>query len=194
MRHLFKLALLLSISTFSYADKLDPDFSQPLTLSGDFLKLNLNSGNGEYKGSFVATQGSMRLEGNALKLEQKKNMELDRITASGQPVRFSKRNYQTGETVNGSAQKIIYDANKLLIILEGNAKITSDQGKSMQGGMITYGLTSGEIVAKGNGVRRVQIIIPPNSAKESVPLIPMGDIGSHISEKIKIPSQLTENP
>ena len=72
----------------------------------------------------------MKIEGNKIKIKQKQNKQLESIVASGQPVRFSKMNYQSNEMVNGSALKITYDANKLLITLEGNAEILSGSGNS----------------------------------------------------------------
>ena len=123
----FLLFLLLPLSSFA---KTDPDFAKPLELSGDFLSVNLNSKEGEYKGNFLAKKGSMKIEGNKIKIKQKQNKQLESIVASGQPVRFSKMNYQSNEMVNGSALKITYDANKLLITLEGNAEILSGSGNS----------------------------------------------------------------
>lgn len=164
------LFCLFFLSHFAYSAHLDPDFKQPVLLSGDFLKVNLNSKNGIYKGNFVATQGSMKLEGTEINLQQKQNNELDMIIALGKPVKFQKKNHQTGELIQGRAQKITYDANKLLVILEGNAEIKSDFGKSLKGSLITYGLTTGEIEAKGDGQQRVQIMIAPNQSKQSSPL------------------------
>lgn len=169
MKKLFGLFLVLFISTNSIA-KDDPDFSKSMEFSGNFLSMNLNSMEGEYKGNFIAQQGSMRIEGDQVQIKQKANKELDTIIALGQPVRFRKKNYQTGELINGSAQKVTYDANKLLITLEGNAEVVSDSGKSFSSHKITYGLTSGEIKAVGNSQRRVKIVIPPNSTRESVSL------------------------
>lgn len=167
-----KLAILLLFTLLPVASiaKDDPDFTKPMEFSGDFLSLNLNSRDGEYKGNFVAIQGSMRIEGTHMKLKQKKNGELDMVEILGQPVKFKKRNYQTGELINGSAEKAMYDANKLLITLEGNAEVNSDSGRSFSSNKITYGLTSGEIKAVGNSQRRVKIVIPPNSTRESVSL------------------------
>lgn len=163
--------ILLSLIPIASRAQFDPDFSKPLELSGDFLSFNLNAREGVYQGNFIAKQGSMSIEGNEIELKQKKNKQLDRIIALGHSVEFKKKNYQTGELINGSAEKITYDANRLLVTLEGNAEISSDSGKSFKSAKITYGLTSGEIKAVGNGQRRVQIIIPPNSTKESMPLI-----------------------
>lgn len=133
--------VILSLISITAIAQFDPDFNKPLELSGDFLSFNLNAREGVYRGNFVAKQGSMVIEGSEISLKQKKNKQLDRIIALGRPVKFKKKNYQTDELINGSAEKI------------------------------TYGLTSGEIKAVGNGQRRVQIIIPPNSTKESMPLI-----------------------
>jgi lipopolysaccharide transport protein LptA len=165
------LFVLLSLVPICAIAQKDPDFSQSIELSGDFLNLNLNSGNGVYKGNFIAKQGSMRIEGSEIQLKQKANKELDNIVASGNPVRFKKKNYSTGEIVSGVAKKITYDANKLLVTLEGNAEISTDQGKSFKSPIITYGLTTGEIEAKGNSQRRVQVVIPPNSTRESTPIV-----------------------
>ena len=165
------LFLLLAFIAIDAIAQSDPDFNQPVELSGDFLNLNLNTGSGVYKGNFIAKQGSMKFEGNEIKVKQKANKELDNIIALGNPVKFKKKNYSSGEIVSGSAKKITYDANKLLVILEGEAEITTDLGKSFRSQIITYGLTSGEIEAKGNSQRRVQIIIPPNSARKSTPIV-----------------------
>jgi len=163
--------VILALIPISAIAQSDPDFNQQIELSGDFLNLNLNSGNGIYKGNFIAKQGSMRIEGNEIKLKQKANKELDNLIASGDPVRFKKKNYSTGEIVSGIAKKITYDANKLLVILEGNAEISTDHGKSFKSQIITYGLTTGEIEAKGNSQRRVQVVIPPSRTRDSVPIV-----------------------
>lgn len=167
-KFVFLLFVLLPLASFA---KTDPDFAKPLELSGDFLSVNLNSREGEYKGNFLAKQGSMKIEGNQIKIKQKQNKQLESIIASGKPVRFSKMNYQSNEMVNGSALKITYDANKLLITLEGNAEILSGSVNSFRSHIITYGLTNGEIKAVGNSQRRVQIVIPPSGSRESTPLV-----------------------
>ena len=153
-----------------YAAHPDPDFTQPIQLSGDFLNINLNTKNSIYKGNFVAVQGSMKLESHEMQVQQKPNNELDTIIAVGKPVRFQKKNYQTGELIQGQAEKITYDANKLFLILQGNAEIKINSGKNFKAAIITYGLTSGEIEAKGDRQQRVQITIPPNKTKQNLPI------------------------
>lgn len=165
----FVLLIILFFPIVSFA-KTDPDFAKPLELSGDFLNVNLNSRQGEYKGNFLVKQGSMKIEGNQLKLKQNQNKQLESIVANGQPVRFTKMNYQSNEIVNGSALKITYDANKLLITLQGNAEILTGSGNSFRSHIITYGLTNGEIKAIGNSQRRVQIVIPSSISRESISL------------------------
>jgi len=168
---MIKLNFIIFLFPVTVFAQIDPDFSKPIQLSGDFSSINLNSKEGEYRGSFVAQQGSMKIEGDQLKLKQKQNKELDTIIAFGKPLKFKKKNYKTGELISGNAQKITYDANKLLVILEGNAEILSDSGKSLSSQIITYGLTSGEIKAIGSAQRRVQMVIPANSKRESSPLV-----------------------
>ncbi len=58
-----------------------------------------------------------------------------------------------------------------MVTLEADVEILSDSRKSFKSNMMTYEFTNGEIKAVGNGQRRVQIIIPPNSTKENMPLI-----------------------
>ena len=170
MKNLLFVIALSFTSTLGFAAKIDPDFAQPLHLSGDFLGLNLNSHNGIYKGNFVATQGSMKLEGHEIQLKQKSNQQLDSIIVFGQPVKFQKKNYRTGELIKGQAEKITYDANRLLVKLEGNAEMTSNFNKSIKSAVITYGLSTGEIEAIGNAARRVHIVIPANSSAQSSPI------------------------
>lgn len=169
MKRIIVLALFTLSSHLTFA-KTDPDFSQPIELTGDFLSLNLNSKVGEYKGNFLAKQGSMTIQGNSIKMTQKENKQLDRIIASGQPVKFSKKNYQNNELISGSASKITYDANKLVITLEGKAEILTSGGRSFRSEILYYGLTTGDIKAIGSSERRVKIVIPANSTSESVPL------------------------
>lgn len=171
MNKICLLVLLVLYSPFTLATKTDPDFKESIELNGDYLDLNLNSGVGLYQGNFEAIQGSMRLQGNEIQVKQQKNHGLEYIVALGQPVKFQKKNYQTGELIKGNAAKITYDAKKLLITLEGGAEISSDQGRSIKSHVITYGLTTGEIEAKGQSQRRVQIIIPPSGIKESVSVL-----------------------
>ncbi len=171
MKKYLVLFFVLSAPNWAFSASHDPDFSQPMHLSGDSLEMNLNSGEGVYKGNFTAEQGSLKLEGSEIQFKQKQNRELDRIIAKGQPVRFQKKNYQTGELIKGSARKVTYDAGKLLVTLEGNAEISSDFGKSFKSPIITYGLTTGEIEALGNSKARVHIVIPPSRAKQSAPIV-----------------------
>ena len=154
MKKCLVLLFVLSAPNWAFSASHDPDFSQPMHLSGDSLGMNLNSGEGVYKGNFTAAQGSLKLEGSEIQFKQKQNRELDRIIAKGQPVRFQKKNYQTGGLIKGSARKVTYDA-----------------GKSFKSPIITYGLTTGEIEALGNSKARVHIVIPPSRAKQSAPIV-----------------------
>lgn len=161
-KHLI-LLFALSAPNWAFSASYDPDFSQPIQLSGDSLGLNLNSGEGAYKGNFTAVQGSMKLEGSEIQFKQKKNKELDKIIAKGQPVKFQKKSHQTGEWIKGRAQNVIYDAAKQEIRLEGNAEISGGFGKSFKSAIIIYRPAAGEIEARGDAKSRVRAVIPPNN-------------------------------
>ncbi len=142
----------------------DPDLQQSIQISGDFLQMNVHTASGSYQGNFVATQGSMRLTGNKVQVNQDKNKQLVSIIASGNPVKFSKKIATTQETIQATASQITYQAQQNKITLEGNAALTSDAGKQIKAGKISYDLNTGNFQAERSGTQRVHIQFQPAPA------------------------------
>lgn len=155
---LFLLSWLMTSSLFAAQD---PDFNEPLQLSGDFAQFNIHNSSGYYKGNFSAKQGSMQITGNEIQLNQDKNKQLVSIIAFGTPLKLNKRIYKTKENIQASANKMIFDAKKSIITLEGNAMIRSDVGQQIKSSKITYDLISNDFEAIGNDQQRVEIIMQP---------------------------------
>ena len=155
--------LLLSLMTSSLFAAQDPDFAEPLQLSGDFAQFNIHSSSGYYKGNFIAKQGSMQITGDQIQLNQDKNKQLVSIVAFGNPLKLQKKIYKTKENIQASATKMTFDAKKSIITLEGNAMIKSDVGQHIKSSKITFDLISNDFEAIGNDQQRVEIIMQPHT-------------------------------
>ncbi len=103
----------------------------------------------------------MQITGNEIQLNQDKNKQLVSIIAFGTPLKLNKRIYKTKENIQASADKMIFDAKKSIITLEGNAMIRSDVGQQIKSSKITYDLISNDFEAIGNDQQRVEIIMQP---------------------------------
>ncbi len=161
---MFKILLLvttITITTTVFAAE-DPDFKKPMQLSGDFLKLNLNNSSGYYKGNFTASQGSLKISGDQINIQQDKNNQLVSISAFGKPLRLSKKIYKTKETISTTSNSLFYDAKNSTITLEGNAMIQSDLGQQIKSAKITYNLINSDFEALANQQQRVEILLQPN--------------------------------
>lgn len=165
---MIRLSSLLSILLIGFftqsAYALDSDFDQPLYLDGESGSYNQKAGTMTYEGNVVATQGTIKITADKLTAQLNKDGSIDKITATGRPVKFQQKPKPTEGIIYGEAAQIVYDAQQSLLIMTGKAKILQD-GASFTGETLRYSMTKGDIEAKGTTQQRMQIIIPPNKTR-----------------------------
>ena len=158
---------LLVCSAAAFA--LPSDRNQQITLLADRATFNEKSGVTTYTGNVVIEQGTMKLQANSLVANLNSRKEISTITANGSPASFQQQVDTKKGIAKGQAQKIVYNAETGIITLSGNASLQQD-GASIRGATLRYSMNKGDIEAvggssSGTSSGRVQIVIPPSSAK-----------------------------
>jgi lipopolysaccharide export system protein LptA len=158
---------LLACSVASFA--LPSDRNQQITLLADRATFNEKTGVTTYTGNVVIEQGTMKLQANSIVANLNSRKEISTITADGSPARFQQQVDAKKGLAKGAAQKIVYNAETGIITLSGNASLEQD-GASIKGATLRYSMNKGDIEAvggsnSGTSSGRVQIVIPPSSAK-----------------------------
>ncbi len=93
---------------------------------------------------------------------------LDRILATGAPVRFEQRRSDSGRTDHGQAEEITYEAKQATVRLRGHPQISAGSGLEMSAPMFLYHVRDGKLQAySDNGTRAVHIVTKPTG-----PLVP----------------------
>ena len=86
------------------------------------------------------------------------------LNGTGNPIRFQQET-EAGETMNGEAESIIYDALAGTLTLKGAAKLSQPR-QNLVSDLIVFDARTQKVNAEGGGkTGRVSIkILPPNSA------------------------------
>ncbi|RME34494.1 MAG: lipopolysaccharide transport periplasmic protein LptA [Gammaproteobacteria bacterium] len=158
------LLLLCGAAAFALPD----DAEQPIAIEADAFELDDLQGIAIYSGAVVATQGSIRLEGDKLTVRYDKNQDLDEVLLQGKLARFRQQREVGGEWIKGKARRIEYYPKKDLLILLQQAEVT--EGKRLiKGDRIEYDIANARVKArkattsagKEKKGGRVRIVIPP---------------------------------
>ncbi|MDI9335594.1 MAG: lipopolysaccharide transport periplasmic protein LptA [Gammaproteobacteria bacterium] len=101
-----------------------------------------------FKGQVSIKKNNFEMLGEKLLLTQRENGYYAVLTAENQPVKFTKLNDSTLETIKGQAFKLEYDSIKNQVLLLGNAEITINKGATgmqdqLKGENAVYNLDSG---------------------------------------------------
>ncbi len=164
---LLSILIIGTLSATAYA--LDSDLDQPLYLDGDSGSYNQKAGTMTYQGNVTASQGTVQIKADKLVATVNKDGSIDKVTATGRPVKFQQKPSPDKGTIYGEGNQIVYDAQQSLIIMTGKAKLLQD-GSSFTGETLRYSMSKGDIEAKGSTQQRMQIIIPPNKNRVSAPV------------------------
>lgn len=90
---------------------------------------------------------------------------LDRILATGAPVRFEQRRTDSGRTDRGQADTITYEAKQATVRLRGHTHISAGSGLEMSAPMFVYDVRDGKLQAySDNGTRVVHIVTKPTDS------------------------------
>ena len=169
---LLKQAALVSLVVFSSVAALavPSDRNQPISLVADRATYSEKTGVTTYTGNVIIEQGTMKLQANSIVANLNSNKEISIITATGCPARFQQKIDVNKGLAKGQAQKIIYNAQTGIVTLTDSALLEQD-GASIRGNTLKYSMNKGDVEAtgtpnsSGSSSGRVQIVIPPSSAK-----------------------------
>jgi lipopolysaccharide export system protein LptA len=152
----------LILSTLSgWALALPEDRDQPIEINADTAVINEKENRARYEGAVVVTQGTLKLNGDLVDLSTNESGEVDSFIATGAPARFENLRRETdAEPVRGRAAQIEYSYDTDLVVLTGDAEITTEDSV-FAGPEITYALESGEVVASGSRSDRVNMTMQP---------------------------------
>jgi lipopolysaccharide export system protein LptA len=159
---------MLSLSATAFA--LPSDRKQHFSLFAYKATYSEATGVTTYTGNVIIEQGTMKLQASSIVAQLNKSKQISTITATGGPAKFQQQVDSAKGVARGEAQKIVYNAETGIINLIGNAYLYQD-GASIRSSTLKYSMNKGDVEASGSSNTtglskgRVQIIIPPNSAK-----------------------------
>ena len=109
----------------------------------------------EQRGSLWADQAILEYRDGAL----------DRIVATGVPVRFEQRHTDSGRAEHGQADEITYEARQATVRLRGHPHISAGSGLEMSAAMFLYRVRDGTLQAySDNGAPAVHIVTKPTAS------------------------------
>ncbi len=123
------LASSLLFSQNSWGAKLA---DEEITISADYMQLNVETGNSTFTGNIKISQGNLTLTGDKVVLKRRllKNgeSEVDKLTITGRPARY---NHITdkGKTINAESKKMVYTANIGKLVMTTNARLIQPENE-----------------------------------------------------------------
>ncbi len=132
----------------------------PIHINADSVVIDQNALSSRYSGQVELIHGDMKLTADTL-TAQTKNKRLDTLDAHGSPANISSIS-DDGQSMQGEASHIQYNARSRMIILQGNARLIQN-GNTIESERIEYNLAKGILKAGGSmpGSRVEVILLPP---------------------------------
>jgi lipopolysaccharide export system protein LptA len=173
---LFKNKCLLTFLalTLSYTcNALPEDQQQPISLEADQAKLNHQTGQAEYQGNVIITQGSAQLTADKVTLYSE-DKQIVRMKAFGKPAHYQ-QTLQAGEEVTHiTGNALDLNLKEQTAHVSGQGKVYRGTGLSLTGERIHYSLKTGELMASSDNTSetstkgRVKMtILPTNNTSPS---------------------------
>ena len=144
---------------------LEKDSSQPISIDSNSGSYDDKKGISIYTGEVIVVQGSMRLEADKL-VVYLENREVQKMVATGTPVKFQQTPEAGKEDVHGNSLKAEYYPDTQVLIMTQKAVIWQGEN-STKSEKIIYNRIS-EVLKAGNGQSanaRVHIILQPKAAE-----------------------------
>jgi len=165
MKQANRLFLSLFISALMYpltAFALSTDRTQPIDIQADKLDIDEAQHISIYQGNVEMHQGSLHIVADKIVFYFDNDNNLQRLEIEGKPATLKQLN-DRNQKVSGSARKIIYTDNQLLLNLEGDALFNSDRD-TIEGDWISVN-TDTEALKAGSkkGENRVRMLIQPKN-------------------------------
>lgn len=164
---LFFCALVLGFSQAALAERADRN--KPIHIEADRVTLDDAKQMGVFSGDVRMTQGTLSITAEQIVVFQGKR-GLERGTATGTPAKFRQKQDGSGGYVEGSGDRIEYNAITGIMNIFGHAHVRRGQ-EDARGDHITYNARNQSFQAAGapRKHKRVQIIIGPRSTPASSP-------------------------
>jgi len=133
----------------------------PIEITADTAEHNEAEQRVTYMGNVVIVQGPLTIHCARLSLHQPEKGP-QTITAEGAPVRFHQAAEEGRKEINGQADQAVYDLDKRLLTLSGNAEF-DQAGDHIASDRIVYDLETSTVKAGGaaEGSDRVRTVIQP---------------------------------
>jgi lipopolysaccharide export system protein LptA len=147
--------------------------ARPINLEADEVKIDDARQISIFTGDVRLTQGTMAIYGDQIVVVQDKN-GFRRGTATGSPASFHQQREGTDGYVEGSGERIEYDAGSEIMNIFGQAHVKRGQD-DVRGDHITYNAKTEVFQVSGSAPRahekeqRVRVVIQPQGAAASSP-------------------------
>jgi lipopolysaccharide export system protein LptA len=159
------MALIALSNTGTFAEKADRD--KPINLEADKVTLDDNQKVSVFEGNVVLTQGTTKITANKITVRQEKDGN-QKATAVGKPATFRTKRDGVEEYVDGSAERVEYDAKTDKVELFTNAWLRRDKDE-VRGNYVSYegttefyqALGGGTPNANSNTPGRVTVVMQP---------------------------------
>lgn len=159
-----KFLLLLWFLLPALAWALPDDRRQPIRLEADSAELDQKTGISIYQGNVVISQGSMRMVADTATIYFKDG-RFERIEAVGKPVDLRYKPSVDKPEIQGTGQRVVYNAVTAKVVMTQNAKIVQGQD-SFTGDRIEYDLEKDQVKANSDKGKRIQFIIQPQTIQD----------------------------
>lgn len=184
MSHLYRIGLLILLSVTAMsasAEKADRD--QPINLEADAVTVNDAKKTSIYTGNVILTQGTLIIRGDKL-IVREDNNGFQHSTSYGNPTTFKQKREGKNEYIEGSGQRIEYDArmDKVQLFTRAWVKRGDD---IVHGDYISYDANAEYAEAIGGGSAaateatpkgRVRAVIQPKKpAQQTAPTPPAAE-------------------
>ncbi len=132
----------------------------PIHITADKLTAFDKKGIYIFEGDVVAKRGDVTLKSDRMKvIKNLKTGQIEKVICTGHVVITKENKRATGD-------KAIYEANRSMVILIGNAKVVSGKNK-IEAGRIVYYLDKDYVVSQAdNKTKRVEVTIYPNKKEK----------------------------
>jgi lipopolysaccharide export system protein LptA len=125
---LFTAGLFL-FSQNSWAIKLA---DEEITISADYMQLNVETGNSTFTGNVEIAQGNLTLTGAKVILKRKRlkngESEVDKLTITGHPARYNHITNK-GKTIKAESEQMVYTAKIGKLVMTTNARLTQPENQ-----------------------------------------------------------------
>ena len=173
-----RISLMAGIFTMTAitAFALPDDRNQLIEVEANSAERDAKTGITTYTGNVDIRQGSIHISGASVVLKTDENDELTSIIATGGPAHYEQQISGAEDLVQAVGNKINYQVQNDLIILEQNASV-EQKGSIIKGEHIEYDVKSETVRAQGSqkgssdNSKRISVTIPP-SKKKAAPKTP----------------------